>query len=50
VFVAAGLPLEEENKRQAVVKMLRECRTRCGWPAQPLEDDLMVAWEKFDSC
>jgi hypothetical protein len=47
-WTLAGLALEDDKKREAVLNMVKECRQLAGWPVQPLEDELTLAWKKTD--
>lgn len=45
VFIA-GLCVESIADRAAIVKILRDCRRRTGWPVRPLEEELQLVWRR----
>lgn len=45
---SAGMSVEDTGQRDAVLKLLENCRARTGWPVKPLGDELSLIWQRFD--
>ncbi|KAK8001292.1 hypothetical protein PG991_013514 [Apiospora marii] len=42
----AGLCVQDEEKRKAVLSLIDACETRTGWPMAALRDDLIAEWAR----
>lgn len=40
----AGMFTQDRRERECVLELLAGCRSRTGWPADPLEDELEEIW------
>ncbi|KAH6983513.1 hypothetical protein BKA56DRAFT_483553, partial [Ilyonectria sp. MPI-CAGE-AT-0026] len=45
---SAGMSVEDAGQRDAVLKLLENCRARTGWPVKSLGDELSLIWQRFD--
>lgn len=43
-FGLAGLCVQDEVKRNAIISLIDECEKRTGWPMEPLRHDLRAEW------
>ncbi|KAK6836041.1 hypothetical protein PG987_006536 [Apiospora arundinis] len=42
----AGLCVQEEDKRKAILSLIDACESRTGWPMAALRDDLISEWAR----
>ncbi|CAJ2507402.1 Uu.00g085880.m01.CDS01 [Anthostomella pinea] len=42
----AGLCVQEEEKRKAILSLIDACENRTGWPMAALRDDLIAEWAR----
>ncbi|KAK7959330.1 uncharacterized protein PG986_004184, partial [Apiospora aurea] len=43
---SAGLCVQEEEKRKAILSLIDACEARTGWPMAALRDDLIAEWAR----
>ncbi|KAI1322421.1 hypothetical protein F5Y16DRAFT_386693 [Xylariaceae sp. FL0255] len=43
----AGLCVQDENKRRAIISLIDACEARTGWPMASLKADLWAEWAKI---
>lgn len=42
----AGMCIQEQAKREAVLELIDSCRQRTGWPIKPLGEELQAFWDE----
>ena len=45
-MLLAGMFCQDRREREEVLRLLAGCRSRTGWPANPLQDELKEIWQK----